>query len=66
MELKIAADAKSARLRVEPLSDGTCRKIIVHLAGWASDNKDAMIELDPKSRHDRTILLAPDLLTGRY
>jgi hypothetical protein len=62
MELKIAADGKTARLRVEPLSDASCRKIVVHLAGWASDKKEALIELDPKSRHDRTIPLPPNLL----
>jgi len=30
MELKIAADGKTATLRVEPLSDPSCRKIVVH------------------------------------
>ncbi len=58
MELKIAADGKAARLRAEPLSDATCQKIIVHLAGWASDKKDAVIGLDPQRRNDRTIPLA--------
>jgi hypothetical protein len=60
MELKIAADGKTARLHVEPLSDATCQKIVVHLAGWASDKKGALIGLDPKRRNDRTIRLAPD------
>ena len=60
MRLKIAAGGKTARLRVEPLSDARCRKIVVHLAGWASDKKDAVIELDPKSRTDRAIPLSPD------
>jgi hypothetical protein len=64
MELRIAADGKTARLRVEPLSDATCQKIIVHLAGWASDKKKALIELDPKSRTDRSIPLAPDSSTA--
>jgi hypothetical protein len=60
MELKIAADGKTARLHVEPLSDATCQRIVVHLAGWASDKKGALIGLDPKRRNDRTIRLAPD------
>jgi hypothetical protein len=64
MKLKIAADGKTARLRVEPLSDAACRKIIVHLASWASAKKEALIELDPKSRNDRTIPLAPDSSTA--
>ncbi len=64
MELKIAADGKAAHLRVEPLTGAACQKIIVHLGGWASGKKDAAIELDPGSRNDRTILLAPDLSTA--
>jgi hypothetical protein len=60
MELKIADDAKTARLRVEPLSDASCRKIVVHLAGWAGGKKDALLELDPGSRNDRAIPLARD------
>ena len=48
MELKFAADGKTARLRVEPLSDARCRKIVVHLAGWASDKKESLIE--PRSK----------------
>jgi hypothetical protein len=58
MELNVAEDGKSASLRVEPLSGNSCRKIVVHLAGWASYDKDAVIELDPAQRNHRTILLA--------
>jgi hypothetical protein len=64
LELKIAVDGKTARLHVEPLSDATCQKIIVHLAGWASGKKDALIGLDPQSQNDRTIPLAPDSSTA--
>jgi hypothetical protein len=60
LDLTIATDGKTARLRVESLSDGACRKIIVHLAGWASGKKDGLTELGPKSPNDRTIPLAPD------
>jgi hypothetical protein len=65
LELKIAADGKSARLHVEPLSDPACQKIIAHLWGWASDKKDAIMELDPKSRNDRAIPLAPASSTAK-
>jgi hypothetical protein len=57
LELKIASDGKTASLRVEPLSGVSCRKVVVHLAGWASDRKGTLIELDPGSRNHRTILL---------
>jgi hypothetical protein len=55
MELKIAADGKTAGLRVEPLSDPSCKRLFAHLGGWASEQKDARIELDPKRRNYRTI-----------
>jgi hypothetical protein len=55
MELKVAADGKSARLHVEPLADASCRKIIVHLGNWNGAAKPAVLELDPKQPHDQTI-----------
>ena len=58
MELKIARDGKSANLRVAPLSDPSCKKIVVHLAGWASSDKNAVVELDPKMNIDRTLPMA--------
>ena len=51
MELKIAGDGKSARLHIEPLTDPSCRKIVVHLNGT--------LELDPKVKTVRTIPLDP-------
>jgi len=57
MDLKIAADGKTARLHVEPLSDASCRKIVVHLGGWASARKDAVVELTPGQAHDTTIAI---------
>jgi hypothetical protein len=65
LELKIAADGKSARLHVEPLSDPACQKIIAHLGWWASDKKDAIMELDPKRRNDRAIPLASALSAAK-
>lgn len=42
MELKVTADGKTATLRVEPLSDPSCRKIVVHTPVGTT------IELNPK------------------
>jgi hypothetical protein len=58
MELKIDADGKSANLRVEPLSEPTCKKIVVHLGGWANADEDAVIELDPRNRSNRRIQIS--------
>jgi hypothetical protein len=59
LELKIAADGKTARLRVEPLTDAACKKIVVYLFGWAGNGKNAVIELDPKIQNDHIIPLVP-------
>ena len=50
MELKITGNGKSARLHIEPLSDTSCKKIVVHLGA-------APFELNPTQRQDRTIPL---------
>ena len=38
MKLKIAANGKSATLKIDPLSDPGCTKIVVHTAGWPMEN----------------------------
>jgi len=58
MELKIGNDGKTAHLLVDPLSDASCRRIVVHLFGWAGNDKNAVMELDPKTRGDCVIPLA--------
>jgi hypothetical protein len=55
MELKVADDGASAHLNLQPLGDPSCRKIVVHLGGWASPRADAAIELEAGSEHHRTI-----------
>jgi hypothetical protein len=57
LELKIAKDGKTAALHVEPLTAASCQKIVVHLSGWASAEKSAIIELDPKLLNKREIQL---------
>jgi hypothetical protein len=57
MELKVSADGKSAALHVEPMSDPSCESMVVHLYGWASRDKTAIIKLDPKRAHDKAIPL---------
>ena len=62
LELKTSADGKTAKLHIEPLADDSCRKIIVHLSGWASANKTATIKLNPNKPVDRAIPLKPGLI----
>lgn len=47
MELKISADGRSARLRIEPLSDLSCKNIIVHLDSWIRDAGKKTMILEP-------------------
>ena len=54
-ELRISDDDDSAALRVEPLSDPSCEKIVVHLGRWASDDIQATQTLDPRKSHQFTI-----------
>ena len=61
LELKVAADGQTARLRVAPLADASCRKVVVHLSGWAGADQNAVLELDPKRAHEREIPLARPL-----
>ena len=55
MELEISADGKSADLRVEPLADTSCAKIVVHPIGISNMPAGKPIELDPKRRNAITI-----------
>jgi hypothetical protein len=59
MELKIASDGKTARLRVEPLTDAACQKIAAHLE-WTGNKEETSLTLDPKRRNDCTIRTARD------
>jgi hypothetical protein len=44
MELAVSADGKNATLKVAPLSDPSCQKVVVHLGGWASADSNAVRE----------------------
>jgi hypothetical protein len=57
MSLKVAANGKSAKLHVEPLSDSSCTKLVVHLDGWAPGAGKLTLASDPKERLDATIRL---------
>jgi len=58
MELRVAADGKTARLRVAPLpSDTSCARIVVHLGGWTEGAAARCFELDPKTASDRVFEL---------
>jgi hypothetical protein len=49
--LRVGEDGRKAILRVEPLSDSACERIVVHLGRWASKAPDAVMSLDPKKSH---------------
>ncbi len=46
--LRVSDDGSNARLKVEPLKDPTCARIVVHLNPWATATANATMALDPK------------------
>jgi hypothetical protein len=52
LELKVAADGKKATLKIAPLTDPSCQKIVVHLGGWASADAHAVRELVPTKNQE--------------
>ena len=59
LALTVADDGRSATLRLEPLADPSCRKVVVHLGGWASGDLSAVQELDPRRPHTRVLPFGP-------
>ena len=57
-ELTVADDGSQAILNVQPLSDASCSKILVHLDHWTGEATDKMLELNPKQKNTVTIPLA--------
>jgi len=55
MEVKIADDGKSARLRVDPLTDPSCTSIVVHQDGWTGSAKTRVIRLKPDQKNEITL-----------
>jgi hypothetical protein len=51
LELKVAADGRTAGLKIAPLSDPACRRIVVHLG-------DEIRELAPGEGHELTLRLS--------
>jgi len=54
--LKVEED--SARLDVQPLSDPSCEKIVVHLNRWTGRRAPEVIELEPAQANSVTIALS--------
>ncbi len=48
--MKVDESGKSALLEMEPLSDPSCNKIVVHQKGWALTGEIQEIELSSKSQ----------------
>ncbi|MBN2211098.1 MAG: hypothetical protein JW709_06845 [Sedimentisphaerales bacterium] len=57
MELNISADGKTARLHIEPLTDPSCKNIVVHLGGWAKMDTNEVLKLSPNTAHELTITI---------
>jgi hypothetical protein len=60
MSLNIAADGKSAKLDVQPLSDPSCKNIVVHLEGWTQQTDKKEIRLDPRKHNEISIPIATE------
>jgi len=56
--LIVAGDGRSATLRVSPLADPSCRRVVVHTRGWANAQGDGLIELDPQNESIQTVPLS--------
>ncbi len=57
LELRIAANGKDATLDIAPIDDPDCRKIVVHLGGWAAKDEAAVRDLAPKTSHSLKLRL---------
>lgn len=55
--LEIAQDGKKASLKIEPLRESSCEKIIVHLSGWSRAEAGKTIELKPAIANTLEIVL---------
>ena len=58
--LRISDDGSKATLKVEPLSDPTCEKIVVHLSPWATATANATMTLDPRKSQQVEIPIAAE------
>ena len=57
LELKVATDGKKASVKIAPLSDPNCQKIVVHLGSWASTDANAVRELSPGKSNELELSL---------
>ena len=60
MTLAVDEAGESARLTVDPLPAGDCRRIVVHRAGWAAAKAGRPLPLDPTEKHEVRIPLPAD------
>ena len=59
MELLVSPNGKSAKLTVEPLTDPSCAKIVVHPIGISNTSTGKPLEMDPKQRNEITLPVLP-------
>ena len=55
--MAVAVDGRSARLKIDPLADRTCEKVVVHLGGLSEAWADQ--PLDPSQKHEVVIPIKP-------
>lgn len=47
MGLAVSEDGRTAKLNIEPLTGGSCEKIVVHLSGWSKAEAGKTLDLKP-------------------
>jgi hypothetical protein len=57
LEVRVADDGRSARVRIDPPGRSPARRIVLHLGGWAAADAGATIELPTAGPSERTVPL---------
>lgn len=52
LELQVASSGQTATLRITPIDDPDCKKIVLHLGGWASEDAGQVRELALGKSHE--------------
>jgi hypothetical protein len=55
--LEVDGTGKLASLQIDPLSDPSCNKVVIHIGNMKGTNKNEVIELDPKKSHSIKLTL---------
>jgi hypothetical protein len=55
----VDSQGKTASLKIEPLSDATCKGVFVHLGDWGTSGKTNLVKLDARKGGDLRIAINP-------